>query len=110
MTVTPDTPQTIEGVTVSYPDLHEHCMVSIPLRSPYWLPTETVRAMGLTVPEPTVPCRIGDQPVDLTLAQVEELTRLVGGAVAAIGLGPLYRALLGAAARAHLDTDNEAGR
>lgn len=102
MTVTPTTPQTIEGVTVSEPNENGKSEVVIPGWVTLLANSKQVRAMGLTVPEPTVPCRIGDTEFTLTRADMEALStwRNASGAVGAIG----------AAARAHLDVDNEEGR
>lgn len=103
MTVTPDTPQTIEGVTVSPINQYGNCRVRFSPDVGEWLPADTVRAMGLTVPEPTVPCRIGDQEFTLTREQVESLAGMTGWSG---NITPAFAA----AARAHVIADIEAGR
>ena len=98
--MTPSTPQAIEGVTVSEPGPTGWCKVTFPdgtlaARSP-----EAIQAMGLVVPEPVVACRIGTAEFTLTREQVEAV------ATWRSAQSPVTSAL-GAAARAHLDSEGD---
>jgi hypothetical protein len=72
----PITPSTVQhlAVTVSEPDEHGHCEVTYADGDSRTWAVTTVRANGLTVPQPpppTVPCTIGDIEFTLTREQVE---------------------------------------
>jgi hypothetical protein len=98
--VTPDTPQTIEGVTVSEPSEFGWCKVTFADGFGINVRADEARSMGLVVPEPTVPCRIGNAEFTLTREQVERVAALSGWSGAVAGA-------IGAAARAHLDSEGD---
>jgi hypothetical protein len=72
----PITPETVQhlAVTVSEPDNNGWCRVIRP--DGYWWThkRDEVRKMGLTIPEPTVSCTIGDIEFTLTGEQVRALS------------------------------------
>jgi hypothetical protein len=99
--VTPSTPQTIEGVTVSEVKGSGTCRLTFPDGLTLHRTPHHVRAMGLVVPEPVVACRIGTAEFTLTREQVE--------AVACWALLTRHSTghAIGAAARAHLDSEGD---
>ena len=99
-TVTPSTPQTIEGVTVSAADPDGYCLVTFPTDHSKVMQCHYAEQMGLVVPEPVVACRIGNAEFTLTREQVEAV------ATWRSAQSPVTSAL-GAAARAHLDSEGE---
>jgi hypothetical protein len=96
--VTPSTPQTIEGVTVSEPSDFGWHTVTFPNGDQITRRTSEVRAMGLVVPEPVVECRIGAAEFTLTREQVAGVAEWTSPST------PISTAI-GAAARAHLDSE-----
>jgi hypothetical protein len=104
--VGPDTPQTIEGVTVSLPKVGQRwCIIEFANGDQISRTPDEVRAMGLTVPEPTVPCRIGDAEFTLTVAEVRMIAQLWE---MQRDCNPNHaRDTIGAAARAHLDSEGD---
>jgi hypothetical protein len=97
--VTPSTPQTIEGVTVSEVNSMGTCMVVYPTGHRVVMDADHVRRMGLVVPEPVVACRIGTADFTLTREQVELASDWEDS--------HRWYGAIGAAARAHLDSEGD---
>jgi hypothetical protein len=105
MTITRDTPQTIEGVTVSEATALGNCQMTFPDGQVRHFSVNAVRAMGLVVPGPVVPCRIGNGEFTLTQEQVARIALYWDDYHDA---APTECAI-GAAARAHLDNQTTKG-